>query len=327
MKLRRLNVLLLIVAMVLSSSGCSSKSREVDEKVIASGFVEGQTYHLIATLGGRVDRVEVALGERIDAQQLMIQFDTQSIEALHTQAQAGLAGAMAVIDSLEERPDQNQLTAAQANLSLAEVNHEVAQTSLDLLRSFYEPLDPPKSDLNRAQYAIDIALAEVDLAQATLDQVVQKPLDSEWGIAQAGVAEAQANIALIDRQLEELSIRSPIAGVVSQILVRAGEIVPPGGSVALILDASNLHVTLYVPVGQIALIDIGDRVQITTDSYPDEHFEGQVTNIADQAQFTPTLVLTAEERVKLVFAVEVRIESGLNKIKPGMPVDAEIISQ
>jgi HlyD family secretion protein len=73
-------------------------------------------------------------------------------------------------------------------------------------------------------------------------------------------------------------------------------------------------------------VDIGQTAQVTVDAYPDETFEGTVTFIALEAEFTPKNVQTEEERVNLVFAVKISLENPDHRLKPGMPADAEILS-
>jgi HlyD family secretion protein len=91
-------------------------------------------------------------------------------------------------------------------------------------------------------------------------------------------------------------------------------------------DPEHLTLRLFIPVAQVAKIDIGDKFEISADAYPNEVFSGSVLRIADEAQFTPATVLTQEERVKLVFAVELLLEDPSGKLKSGMPVDAVLLS-
>jgi HlyD family secretion protein len=145
-------------------------------------------------------------------------------------------------------------------------------------------------------------------------------------MAQALLREAEAQLRLVERQFEELSVKSPTSGLVEEILVSRGETVTAGSPVARVLDPSVMTVKVYIPEVKVATLRIGDLVEVSADAYPEEEFSGAVLRIADEAQFTPTLVLTEEERVKLVFEVEIIIEEGLDKLKPGMPVDVMIQS-
>jgi HlyD family secretion protein len=69
-------------------------------------------------------------------------------------------------------------------------------------------------------------------------------------------------------------------------------------------------------------VHLNQTVEVTVDSFPDKTFEGVVTYISDEAEFTPRSVQTREERVNLVFAVKIRIENPDHALKPGIPADA-----
>jgi HlyD family secretion protein len=109
---------------------------------------------------------------------------------------------------------------------------------------------------------------------------------------------------------------------VIRVLVRPGEVVAPGAALATIADLSNLNLTVYVPENQVGQVRPGQAVTLTVDGYPDRAFQGQVVRIADQAEFTPRNVTTVDERVNLVFAVDIHLANPGGLLKPGMSAEA-----
>jgi HlyD family secretion protein len=99
----------------------------------------------------------------------------------------------------------------------------------------------------------------------------------------------------------------------------------PGMSLIEVIDPINLTLTGFVPVAQVTQVSIGEEVEITVDSYPERTFSGDVIRIADQAQFTPSNVQTTEERVKIVFAVEIRVNDPEGLLHGGMPADVNFM--
>ncbi|HKJ93766.1 MAG TPA: HlyD family efflux transporter periplasmic adaptor subunit, partial [Longimicrobiales bacterium] len=82
---------------------------------------------------------------------------------------------------------------------------------------------------------------------------------------------------------------------------------------------------IYVPENEVGRVSIGQKAVITSDSYPDRTYDGAVTFIASQAEFTPRNVQTPEERVKLVYAVKVRVTGDTRQdLKPGLPADVTL---
>ena len=118
-----------------------------------------------------------------------------------------------------------------------------------------------------------------------------------------------------------MAISSPIDGVVIDCAVHQGEVAAPGATIVTVADLKQVKLTVYVPETQIGHVSLGQAVQVSVDSFANRSFEGTVTHIADAAQFTPRNVATKEERVNLVFAVEISLSNEDGALKPGMPAD------
>ena len=95
----------------------------------------------------------------------------------------------------------------------------------------------------------------------------------------------------------------------------------PGAPLYTLADLDEVTLTVYVPEAELDQVSLGQMVEVTVDAYK-EVFNGQVSHIASEAEFTPKNVQTQEERVHMVFAVKVRLENADHQLKPGMPADA-----
>jgi len=138
------------------------------------------------------------------------------------------------------------------------------------------------------------------------------------------VAQAEAGVRLLLTQQQNLIVTSPIDGVVIAKHASAGEIVAAGAPILTVADLDEVWVRLFIPLPHLGKVGLGQRVEVQTDAFPGRTFTGTVTEIAQQAEFTPKNVQTQEERVKLVFAVKVTIPNPGHLLKPGMPADAVI---
>ena len=305
--------------------GCrAGPSAEVDE-IRASGFIEGKEYTIASAFGGRVSEIMAEQGEGVQIGHTLVLLDRTMLDRAYDIAQAAVTAAEAALSALENQPRPENLTTAQAQLDTAKADLDAAQAALDLLKESYKPYKPPKAELHTAESTVEVMLAGVALAQAQFEQVEAGPLEGEIEIAKAVVEEAMANLQLVEHQLAELSLKAPITGILSQVLVEVGEVAAPSAPLVTVLDPTFLTLTIYVPEAQVAKVNVGDEVEIRVDTFPEDVFVGHVRYIADQAQFTPTEVQTQEERVKLVFAVEVLIDDPIESLKPGMPADVIII--
>ena len=123
-------------------------------------------------------------------------------------------------------------------------------------------------------------------------------------------------------QAEDYTLRSPLSGVVTRVPAHAGELALPGQVLMAVSDLSTLKLTLYVRLADLGHVAVGQRLAITADPYPGRTFEGTVTSINQQAEFTPRNVQTQSDRLNLVFGVQANVENADGTLKPGMPVDA-----
>jgi multidrug resistance efflux pump len=116
-------------------------------------------------------------------------------------------------------------------------------------------------------------------------------------------------------------IHTPLGGVVLYRHVEPGEIASAGAPLLTLIDPDNLQLTVYVPEDRYGRVELGQVLPISVDSFPGETFQGKVTHIADQAEFTPRNVQTTDNRKTTVFAVWLDLEPTGGKLKPGMPAD------
>jgi HlyD family secretion protein len=311
-----------MVILSLGIAACTGGNGIDSEAIRASGFIEGRVYKIASSQGGKVDEVFVEQGDEVQAGALLMTLDGTDLENVRDQAQAGVDAARAALLILQEKPTARDVAEATAAVERAEALLDSAKAERDLLLSSYEPLEPPEVELNVAESAIELAEAGVALAEAQLAQVKAGPFEEEQRILDAQLNEAQAYLRLIELQLDDLNLIAPIDGIAVQVMNREAEVISPGSPVLYLMDPKYLTLKLYIPVAQIAKLTVGDEFEITADAYPEEVFSGSVVHIADEAQFTPATVLTQEERVKLVFAIELLINDPSGKLKRGMPVDA-----
>ena len=184
--------------------------------------------------------------------------------------------------------------------------------------------DPQDSQANHDQAVHGLAGAEAIVTQAEAQVEALESGASEEQIAalEARVAQTMAVLEALMTQRDMLSIESPLDGTVTDIVAHPGEVAAPGSSLLTVADLSQVTLIVYVAENRIGLVRLNQPVQISVDSFADRVFEARVSLISNRAEFTPRNVATKEERVNLVFAVEITIENQDGALKPGMPADA-----
>jgi HlyD family secretion protein len=121
--------------------------------------------------------------------------------------------------------------------------------------------------------------------------------------------------------VQEENLHAPMDGLVLERLFEPDEIATPASTLLVLGDLYTVNLTVYVPEDHYGQITVGQAYPVTVDSFPGKMFEGRVTHIADQAEFTPRNVQTAEGRKNTVFAIRLSIANPSLSLKPGMPAD------
>ncbi|MGD0566747.1 MAG: efflux RND transporter periplasmic adaptor subunit [Candidatus Goldiibacteriota bacterium] len=150
--------------------------------------------------------------------------------------------------------------------------------------------------------------------------ISQQQFDS----AQAAFVSAQAQLKEAQVMLDEAAVKAPWSGIILKKHVEAGELVSPGSPLFTIGDLSQAKVTIYVPLTQMTMIKYGMKALVEIDAYKGRKFEGKVTFISGEAEFTPKNVQTQDERIKEVFEVQITVPNPEGILKPGIPADVDI---
>lgn len=180
--------------------------------------------------------------------------------------------------------------------------------------------DLQRADLAVAEAAFTNAKQAFERAQQLLRTGTGTPRD--FDTAQAGFRQTQAQLAAAQTRLSRRRLTSPVTGLVQQVYYRPGETVPAGRPIVSLLPPGNVKVRFFVPETLLARIAIGDGVKVACDGCP-AGIGAKITFISRNAEFTPPVIYSLEERSKLVFMVEARPEQS-DALRVGQPVSVEI---
>lgn len=182
---------------------------------------------------------------------------------------------------------------------------------------------PRKQQIETARSQVERARAAIKLSET--NRLELKRREQEIAVRKAEIERAKAGIAIVDAQLDDTSIDSPIDGVVLVKSAEAGEVLAGGATVVTIGDIEHPWLRAFVGEKDLGRVKLGGKVKLTTDSYPGKVYWGRISFIASEAEFTPKQIQTADERVKLVYKIKVEVDNPNQELKANMPVDAEIV--
>lgn len=182
----------------------------------------------------------------------------------------------------------------------------------------------PRTEQIAAQQAI-VNRARGTLKMAEANELEMKRREQELSTRRAEVARANASLALVESQLADTVAASPVDGVVLVKAADPGEVLAAGATVVTIGDIDHPWLRGYVNETDLGRVKLGSKAKVTTDSFPGRVYNGRVTFIASQAEFTPKQIQTQQERVKLVYRIKIEVDNPQHELKSNMPADAEIV--
>jgi HlyD family secretion protein len=288
----------------------------------ASGTVEAVEAELGFTVSGRIEALAVQEGDTVRAGAELARLDRAETQARRDQAAAQAAAARAALLELERGSRSEEIAQARAVADVAADRLADAQRDFERARALRESAVVSAQEFDKAQTAVQVARAQDRQAREGLRLVEAGPRRERIEAARAALLAAEAQVRTLDATLANMVVTAPFAGVVTVRHREPGEIVAAGSAAVTLLDRTDRWVRIWVPETRVGAVQVGQRAAISTDTYPGRTFAGVVSTIASEAEFTPKTVQTREERVKLVYAVKVRITGDPGQVlKPGMPAD------
>lgn len=249
-----------------------------------NGRLEADEIDIDTKFAGRIFTLFADEGDMVKPGQVVAVMDTRDLEATLKKDEALVRQARRSLDE------------ANANLVQQQTQVKFTQQELDRTRTLVpqgfatvELLDQQTQLRNAAVAAEDAATQRVGEARHALDA-------------------ATHDVELYKVDIADNSLVAPKEGPIEYRVANVGEVLPAGGKVFTMLDASYVYMDIYLPTAEAGRVRIGADARIVLDAYPDHVIPAKVVFIASQAQFTPKTVEIKDERDKLMFRIRVRID-------------------
>ncbi|HEY8596738.1 MAG TPA: HlyD family efflux transporter periplasmic adaptor subunit [Devosiaceae bacterium] len=287
-----------------------------------NGYLEADYVYVAPVTPGVIDEIKVKEGDRIAAGDVLFTQSRAQYSAALAASEAQVEVARANLANLSTGSRENELQViraslakAQADLSLAASNY---QRSVELQKQGFA--SNAKVDQDKA--ALDAATAQVNQLEAQLGVAELPARDAQRVGAEAALKAAEADAQRAQVQLDDRTVRAPIGGVVDRVFYDAGEMAPAAAPVVSILPPGELKARFFVPEKERAALRVGERLAVTCDGCPDD-LTATLTYLATDPEHTPPIIFSTEERARLVFMAEARVD-GDTGLLPGQPVTVKV---
>jgi HlyD family secretion protein len=298
-----------------------------------SGTIEATQSNLAFQANGRVITVAVREGQAVIKDQFLAELDPSELRSRKDQAEANLERSiktqdqLATLLSIYKTTLPADVTRAEASVASARDVMEDAKKNYRRYEQLFKQgvvtekeRDSVKLNYDTAKSRLDDGEAALRQSKSNLNKIAATQKEFEAMISQA--KQAKAALEQTDIQLNYTRLLAPYNGIITSRNVEPGEVVTSGREVLSMADLSIVDLKIFVDETEIGKVKPGQDVDVKIDTFPDKIFKGKVTFISPEGEFTPKIIQTKKERVKLVYLVKVSIPNPDLELKTGMPADA-----
>jgi HlyD family secretion protein len=298
-----------------------------------SGTIEATNSNLAFQVSGRVINVAVREGNAVKKDQLLAELDPTEFQSKKEQAQANHSRSINTRDQMATILNIYKSTLP-ADVVRAETSVTSARDVMDDARKNYQRYEQlfkrgvvTEKERDSVKLSYDTAKSKLDDAEAALRQAKSnlkkiEATEQEIEAAVSQIRQAKAASEQSDIQLQYTRLLAPYNGIITSRNVEPGEVVSPGREVLTMADLETVDLKIFVDETEIGKVKPGQDVDVKIDTFPNKVYKGKVAFISPEGEFTPKIIQTKKERVKLVYLVKVSIPNPSFELKSGMPADA-----
>ena len=302
-------------------------------EIYYSGVIEAKDSRLAFQGSGRVLSVAVREGQIVTKDQVLAALDPAEFRSRQEQARAGLDRSLKNLAQLETLLSiyEKTLPAEVARAEAVTANSRQVMDDARKNRARYDALyerrvvsekerDAIKLQYDTAQSRLTEAEAGLIQAKGNLQRIQATRQDIAGARAQVGQSRASLEQMVIQSAYTDL--KAPFGGVITSRNIEPGEVVSPSREVFSLADLSRVDLKIFVDETEIGKVRPGQPADVRIDTFPSRVFKGTVAFVSPEGEFTPKIIQTRKERVKLVYLVKISIMNPDFALKTGMPADA-----
>ncbi len=301
--------------------------RDQADAIVLYGNVDLRQVELPFNDAERIAEVLVDEGTKVKAGQVLARLDSRRLLPRVKQAEARVVAQSEALRKLHNGARPEEIAQARAAVNVAQAQAANARSQFERLRSISDEskgraVSP--QDLEAASTSARMSEAQAENARKGLELTVAGPRQEDIEQAKAQVDAAQADLALLQRQVADVELISPTDGVIRNRLMEPGELATPQRPVFSIAITNPKWIRAYLSETDLTRVRIGAPATVTVDSAADSPVQGKVGFISSNAEFTPKTVQTEELRTSLVYEVRVFVDDAEDRLRLGMPATVTI---
>lgn len=301
-----------------------NRGDQVDNRLTLYGNVEIRQIQLAFHATGRIQRLIVNEGDRVEEGQLVAEIDPARNEAAVAQARARVTMRQKTLDRLLAGTRPEEIAAIRAKMEAAEAALWDAEHTNRRMQVLISRDSISKQQADNSEAAFKSALANRNAAREELTLAIKGPREEDIAAARAQLKAEEAALALAERELTDTKLYAPAPAVVRNRILEPGDMASIETPVYTLALTDPVWIRAYVSEPNLGKISPGMQAEVSTDSFPEKIYRGRIGYISPTAEFTPKEIQTTELRNKLVYQVRVYISNPEDQLRLGMPATVSI---
>lgn len=257
--------------------------------------------------GGRVASVNVNVGDKVTAGQLLYTLDSAELEANLQAQQAGLEAANANLEKTSDSGLAQQVSQAEQSLQKAKVRFNDAKDNYDKMQKLYAAGAIAKKELDDAKTQYDNASIDLNADQTNLNLVLDKIGPQSTKAAAAQVAQSQAGVNSVQIQINNSKITSPISGIVAAKDVEVGQMAGGQSGSVTVIDSTTVTAEITVSDKILGRLQVGQSIPVVISALENKEVSGVIETISPEANSKDNS-----------YIVKIKIDNANGEIKSGM---------
>ena len=289
------------------------------QPLLVQGEADATRIDIAARVDGRVAKRTVERGDDVIGGQVLVQIENPQLLAKLQEAEAAKAVALADLTRILVGTRAEVVAGRKAALAASQADATLAQQTFDRTKQLTARDFAPVQKLDETTRALDVAQRGVQQAQFAYDEAVAGYTPEERGVAKASVAKADASLATLHAQVDELIVKAPVASQVYQIGVEGGEYVSPGVPLLSLVDLSDVWLRFDLREDLVKGLKVGDRFTVRVPALGGRPIEVAVRTIATRGEYAGWRATRATGDFDLrTFEVRAYPVDKVAELRPGM---------
>lgn len=288
------------------------------------GNVDIRQVDLAFNGSARIEKMLADEGQAVHKGELLAQLETDRLQQAVAEAKARFAAQQQVVARMHAGSRPEEIRKARADVDAAKAQLTYTQLQYQRSKNLAAKDVVSRSQLDNAKAQADAAAAQLNAAQQALALTLAGPRKEDVAAATATLDALQAGLKLAEKNLADASLYAPDEGVIQTRILEPGDMASPQRPAYTLALSNPIWVRAYVSETDLGRIHTGMPAQVSTDSYPDKHYDGWIGYISPTAEFTPKSVETTELRSSLVYEVRIYVCNPQHELRLGMPATVTV---